>query len=56
KLESFLLDIILIEVCNTGSNMANSIMNALRKFNLAKKTLALTTDNAKSMIVCSKII
>ena len=36
--------------------MANAIMEVLRKFDLAEKTLALTTDNASSMISCGKFI
>ncbi|CAG8736084.1 3705_t:CDS:2, partial [Cetraspora pellucida] len=33
--------------------MANSIMSVLYEFDLATKTLALTTDNASSMILCT---
>ncbi|CAG8511915.1 1753_t:CDS:1 [Cetraspora pellucida] len=36
--------------------MVNAIMSVLYKFDLATKTLALTTDNASSMILCSKLI
>ncbi|CAG8691602.1 16950_t:CDS:2, partial [Cetraspora pellucida] len=56
KLNSFLLDIILMEVRHMGSNMANVIMNVLSEFGLKKKTLALTTDNASLMIVCGELI
>jgi len=56
KLKNFLLDIIPIEVRHSGYNMANAIMEVLRKFGLAEKTLALTTDNASSMITCGEFI
>jgi hypothetical protein len=56
KLKNFLLDIVPIEVRHNGYNMANAIMEVLRKFGLAEKTLALTTDNASSMISCSEFI
>jgi hypothetical protein len=36
--------------------MANAIMKVLCEFGLAEKTLALTTDNASSMISCGEII
>jgi hypothetical protein len=36
--------------------MANTIMEVLCKFSLAKKTLALTTNNASSMITCGEFI
>ena len=36
--------------------MANAIMEVLRQFGLAEKTLALTTDNASSMIACGEFI
>ncbi|CAB4477506.1 unnamed protein product [Rhizophagus irregularis] len=56
KLKKFLLDIIPIEVRHNGYNMANVIMEVLRKFGLAEKTLALTTDNASSMISYGEFI
>src|ERR1700722_20363760 len=36
--------------------MANAIMEVLCKFDLTEKTLALTTDNASSMISCGEFI
>ncbi|CAB4429061.1 unnamed protein product [Rhizophagus irregularis] len=56
KLKNFLLDIIPIEVRHSGYNMANAIMEVLCEFGLAEKTLALTTDNASSMITCGVFI
>jgi BED zinc finger len=56
KLKNFLLDIIPIEVRHSGYNMANAIIEVLRQFGLAEKTLALTTDNASSMISCGEFI
>ncbi|CAG8702396.1 12318_t:CDS:1, partial [Ambispora gerdemannii] len=36
--------------------MADAIMMVLREFNLVEKTLALTTNNASSMIFCDTSI
>jgi len=52
-LKNFLLDIIPFSIRHTGINMATAIMNVLQEFDLAEKTLALTTDNASSMIGCA---
>ncbi|CAG8600131.1 18153_t:CDS:2, partial [Racocetra persica] len=49
-------NIISIEMRHMGFNMANAILNTLYEFNLEKKALALTTDNASLMIICGKII
>jgi hypothetical protein len=56
KLKNFLLDIIPIEVRYSRYNMANAITKVLRDFSLAKKTLALITNNAFSMITCGEFI
>ena len=56
QLKSFLLDIIPMTVRHTGTNMADAIMTVLHDFDLAEKALALTTDNASSMIVCGNLI
>jgi len=56
ELKSFLLDIIPMSVCHSGANMADAIMAVLYKFDLVEKTLALTIDNASSMLVCSTIM
>ena len=56
KLKAFLLDIIPMAIRHTGVNMTDAIMDVLREFDLTKKALALTTDNASSMIACSTII
>ena len=56
ELKSFLLDIIPMEVRHNGGNMADAIMEVLCKFSLAEKTLALTTNNASSMISCDEFI
>ena len=53
ELKNFLLDVIPMSVRHTGENMADAIMAVLRKFDLMEKILALTTDNALSMIICS---
>ncbi|GBC48944.2 zinc finger BED domain-containing protein RICESLEEPER 2-like [Rhizophagus irregularis DAOM 181602=DAOM 197198] len=49
-LRHFLLDIIPFKVRHTGINMAAAITNILNEFNLAGKTLALTTDNEFAML------
>jgi hypothetical protein len=56
KLKNFLFDIIPIEVRYSGYNMANTIIEVLRDFSLAEKTLALTTDNVSLMITCGEFI
>ncbi|CAG8820860.1 24479_t:CDS:2, partial [Cetraspora pellucida] len=56
KLCGFLLDIIPFKVRHTGINMAQAITNILEEFNLHNKCVALTTDNASSMIACSRIL
>ena len=56
KLKTFLLDIIPMTVRHTGVNMADAIMVVLCEFDLADKTLALTTDNTSSMVVCGEFI
>jgi hypothetical protein len=56
KTKNFLLDIISIKVQYSGYNMVNAIMEILRKFGLAEKTLALTTNNASLMITCGEFI
>ncbi|EXX68294.1 hypothetical protein RirG_106520 [Rhizophagus irregularis DAOM 197198w] len=53
-LRHFLLDIIPFKVRHTGINMAAAITNILNEFNLAGKTLALTTDNEFAMLVCGR--
>jgi len=52
----FLLDIIPFSKSHTAENMATEILKILKEFNLEKKVLGFTTDNASSMIACSKII
>jgi hypothetical protein len=49
-LKNFLLDIIPFSIRHTGVNIATAIMDVLQEFDLAERTLALTTDNASSMI------
>ncbi|CAG8521648.1 11978_t:CDS:2, partial [Cetraspora pellucida] len=56
RLRNFLLDIVPMAVRHTGVNMCNAIMDVLHEFNLTEKALALTTDNASSMIVCGATI
>ncbi|CAG8685125.1 9397_t:CDS:2 [Cetraspora pellucida] len=56
KLKNFLLDIIPMDVRHTECNIANNILRVFHEFNLAEKTLALTTNNASSMITCGKAI
>ena len=56
ELKNFLLDIIPMSVRHTGANMADAIMAVLREFDLVEKTLALTTDNASSMLFCGTIM
>ncbi|CAG8732834.1 16192_t:CDS:2, partial [Gigaspora margarita] len=41
---------------HTGANIANTIINILDKYDISKKTLALTTDNASSMVLCGAIV
>src|SRR4051794_20399864 len=48
ELKSFLLDIIPMSVCHSETNIADAIIAVLYEFNLVKKTLALTTNNASS--------
>ena len=52
ELKNFLLDVIPMSVRHTGKNMADTIMAVLCEFDLAEKILALTTDNASSMLSC----
>ena len=52
ELKNFLLDVIPMSVRHTGENMADAIMAVLCEFDLAEKILALTTDNASSMLSC----
>src|SRR3989337_2129383 len=56
RLKTFLLDIIPMTVRHTGVNMADAIMVVFYDFDLAEKALALTTDNASSMVVCGELI
>ncbi|CAG8458855.1 16676_t:CDS:2 [Cetraspora pellucida] len=56
KLKHFLLDIIPIKERHTGVNIANTIMDVLDEYSISEKTLALTTDNASSMILCATIV
>ena len=56
KLKHFLLDIIPLMVRHTGINMGDTIMEVLHEFNLVEKALALTTDNASSMVLCGSYI
>ena len=56
ELKSFLLDIIPMSVRHSGANMADAIMAVLYEFDLVEKTLALTTDNASSMLACGTIM
>ena len=50
----FLLDIIPFQTRHTGINIASAISNVLNEFNLANRTLALTTDNESAMVVCGR--
>jgi hypothetical protein len=52
NLQRFLLNIIPFKTWHTGLNIANSISNILKEFNLTNKTLAFTTDNESAMVVC----
>ncbi len=45
-----------MSVRHTGINMADAIMAVLYEFSLSEKALAITTDNASSMISCSAFI
>jgi len=45
-----------MSVRHSGANIADTIMAVLREFDLEEKTLALTTDNASSMLVCGAIM
>ncbi|CAG8852367.1 21248_t:CDS:2, partial [Gigaspora margarita] len=56
KLRCFLLDIISIKEWYTGANVANTIIDILNEYNISEKTLALTTDNASSMVLCGAIV
>jgi hypothetical protein len=58
KLQSFLLDIIpfSLSVRHTGINITRAIMEALEEYNLGTKTLALTTDNASTMVLCGRLL
>ncbi len=56
ELKSFLLDIIPMSVRHSGANIADAIMAVLYEFDLVEKTLALTTDNASSMLACGTIM
>ncbi|CAG8538199.1 22274_t:CDS:2 [Gigaspora margarita] len=49
----FFLDIIPIKECYTRANITNTIIDILDKYDIFEKTLALTTDNASSMILCT---
>jgi len=53
-LQRFLLDIVPFKTQHTGVNIANAISNVLEEFNLINKTLALTTDNESTMVVCGR--
>ena len=54
KLKHFLLDIIPFHESHSGTNMAQVLTNLLSELNLASKVLAITTDNAASMVVCGR--
>ncbi|CAG8833149.1 5766_t:CDS:2, partial [Cetraspora pellucida] len=56
KLKCFLLDIIPMKEQHTGINIANALMDILDENCISEKTLALTTDNASSMILCGTIV
>jgi len=56
EFKNFLLDIIPFSVRHTGVNMGDAIMNVLYEYGLAGKALALTTDNASSMVVCGNYL
>jgi len=56
ELKNFLLDIIPISIRHTGVNIADAIMAVLHEFDLMEKTLALTIDNASSMLSCGTSI
>ena len=45
-----------MSVRHSGANMANAIMVVLYEFDLVEKTLALTTDNASSILACGTIM
>ena len=47
-----MLNIIPFKIRHTRINIANSISNILKEFNLTNKILALTIDNESAMIVC----
>jgi hypothetical protein len=51
-LRRLILDIMPFEDRHTASNMADAILQLLSDFNLETKTLAITTDNAASMVSC----
>ncbi|CAG8848887.1 38512_t:CDS:2, partial [Gigaspora margarita] len=55
-LRCFLLDIIPIKEWYTGANIANTIIDILDEYDISKKTLALTTDNASFMVLCGAIV
>jgi hypothetical protein len=56
ELKNFLLDIIPMSIRHSGENMADAIMTVLCEFDLEEKALALTTDNASSMLSCGTVI
>src|SRR6266511_391308 len=58
KLKSFLLDIIpfSLSIRHTGINITQAIMEALEEYDLGTKTLALTTDNASTMVLCGRLL
>ena len=51
-----MLDIIPFTTRHTGINIASTIKSVLVEFNILKKTLALTTDNELTMLICEKTI
>jgi hypothetical protein len=53
-LRRFLLDIIPFHRSHSGANMANELLALLRRHGILEKTIALTTDNASSMVVCGR--
>ncbi|XP_028408818.1 zinc finger BED domain-containing protein 4-like [Dendronephthya gigantea] len=56
ELKSLVLETLLFELSHAAENIANSLRNAAKKWNISENIIAIVTDNASNVVAAVKIL